>query len=125
LCVQGSIKPEAARVEPLPEQGFDVGDENLCHLFSPEKCPVVVKRSRTLEMVSNLHLQKIAHEPFDAMALSPVFSFDHSAQLPSLQNRNLTSLFQLAPYSGSSAGSLLRKCGILKNQTHSSSKAFC
>src|SRR5438874_6062709 len=33
---------------------FDVRDENLCHLFSPEKCPVVMKRSRTLEMVSNL-----------------------------------------------------------------------
>src|SRR5260221_13170390 len=38
----------------------DVRDENLCHLFSPEKCPVVMKRSRTLEIVSNLHLQKIA-----------------------------------------------------------------
>ena len=35
-------------------RGFDVRDENLCHLFSPEKCPVVMKRSRTLEMVSNL-----------------------------------------------------------------------
>ena len=41
-------------------RGFGVRDEHLCHLFSPEKCPVVVKRSRTLEMVSNLHLQKIA-----------------------------------------------------------------
>ncbi len=29
-------------------------DENLCHLFSPEKCPVIVKRSRILEIVSNL-----------------------------------------------------------------------
>jgi hypothetical protein len=41
-------------------RGFDVRDENLCHLFSTEKCPVVVKRSWTLEIVSNLHLQKIA-----------------------------------------------------------------
>src|SRR5258708_27914702 len=38
----------------------DVRDENLCHLFSPEKCPVVMKRSRTMEIVSNLHPQKIA-----------------------------------------------------------------
>ena len=41
-------------------RGFDGRDENLCHLSSPEKCPVVMKRSQILEIVSNLHLQKIA-----------------------------------------------------------------
>jgi hypothetical protein len=39
---------------------IEVRDENLSHLSSPEKYPVVMKRSRTLKIVPNLHPQKIA-----------------------------------------------------------------
>jgi hypothetical protein len=38
--------------------------------------------SQKMEIMSNFRRKKIAREPFDAMALSPVFSFDHWAQLP-------------------------------------------
>ncbi len=41
-------------------RGVNVRDENLCHLFSPEKCPVIVKRSRILEIVSNLQRNFLA-----------------------------------------------------------------
>src|SRR5258708_5884098 len=40
LCVEGSIYPEAAWVEPLLEHDPHVKDENPCYLFSFAKCPV-------------------------------------------------------------------------------------
>ena len=39
---------------------LDVKDENLCYLFSSEKMSCCMKRSRTLEMVSNLQRKKFA-----------------------------------------------------------------
>jgi hypothetical protein len=41
-------------------------------------------KASSLEMNSNLQPTFFAREPFDALALSPTFSFDHSAQLPAL-----------------------------------------
>ena len=60
FCVQSSINPEALRVKPLLEQGRRWERRKPVLLLIREKYPVVKKRSRKLEMVSNLHLQKIA-----------------------------------------------------------------
>ncbi len=60
FCVQGSINPEALWVKPLLEQGRRWERCKPVLLLIREKYPVVKKRSRKLEMVSNLQLQKIA-----------------------------------------------------------------
>ena len=60
LCAQGSINPEATRVEPLLEQDLRCERwKSVLRLFF-WKMSCCMKRSRTLEMVSNIQRKKFA-----------------------------------------------------------------
>ena len=60
---------------------LDVKDENLCYLFSSEKCPIAWKEVGHWKWCRTFSAKNLPWM-FDAMALNPVFSFDVSAQLP-------------------------------------------